>query len=421
MNFVRARDSSMRTVGKLRSVWSARSPWERDSILYALSGLFAISIYLGAREHAQSLWGALSFGPYLTGAGIAVVLSRRRGTREAFGRVLLASVIGLGVILAPLIVETSLRAQHGSGHYVQPEVRVIERSGSILLGMHDPYRSFILNGHVVNEVSGVPAYESFFPYLPLMGLFGIPSAYIHHHGGFLDARWTMTLFSISVLFLALKLLKSSAENKLRVAQLLLVLPTGALFAVTGGDDIPVLATLFLGAVLLKRRNNEFAGFILGLVAAMKLTAWPLALGAPLVARKEDGSTARFILGAWITVTLTLIVTPFLLRAPHAFIVNVLEFPLGLAGVTSPAASALPGHIVTTIYKPLGHLLGPLTFAVGGFFAIRWGHRHHPIRLEQLLRLFAVSVTVMMLASSATRIGYVIYPINLWLWARVLQA
>lgn len=404
-----------------RTWWVLRSSFERDSLLYACSGLFALILFFGAKEHAQSLWGLISSGPYLLGAGVAAALSRRGAKHADRGRVLLALAVGLGVVLAPLIVETALRAHHGTGQCVQPEVRVIERSGSILLRLHDPYRSFIQNGHVVNEVSGVPAYESFFPYLPLMGIFGIPSAYVHHHGGFLDARWTMTLFSVLVLALALRLLRSTIESKLRVAQVLLILPTGALFAVTGGDDIPVLAALFLGAVLLQRRNNEFAGFVLGLVAAMKLTAWPLALGAPLVARKKSGKTARFILGAWISVTLTVIVTPFLLRAPHAFIVNVLEFPLGLAGITSPAASALPGHILTTIYKPLGHLLGPLTFAVGGFFAVRWGHRHHPIRLEQLLRLFAVAVTVMMLASSATRIGYVIYPINLWLWARILQA
>jgi len=289
-----------------------------------------------------------------------------------------------------------------------------------LLGLHDPYRSFIQNGHVVNEVSGVPAYESFFPYLPLMGIFGIPSAFVHHHGGFLDARWTMTAFSLVVLLIALKLVTADKMLKLRIAQVLLVLPTGALFVVTGGDDIPVLAGILLGAVLLKRRNNELAGFVLGLVAAMKLTAWPLTLGAPLVARKKDGKSARVILGSWATVTLAVIVTPFLLRAPHAFVVNVLEFPLGLAGVASPAASALPGHILTTLYKPLGHLLGPATFAIGGYFIFRWAHRNHPIRLEQLLRVFAVSVSVMMLASSATRIGYVIYPINLWLWARVLR-
>ena len=216
-------------------------------------------------------------------------------------------------------------------------------------------------------------------------------------------------------------MKATNGQRLRIAQVLLILPTGALFAVSGGDDLPVLAGLLLGAVLLKRRNNEFAGFVLGLVAAMKLTAWPLALGAPLVGRKSDGRSARLILGTWITATLTVIVTPFLLRARHTFLVNVLEFPLGLAGVTSPAASALPGHILTTIYRPLGHVLGPLTFVVGGYFAVRWGHRRHPLRLEQLLRLFAVSITVMMLASSATRIGYLIYPINLWLWASVLRA
>ncbi len=401
--------------------WRRQGEWGSDSLLYGASAIVALGIWLGAKEHAQVLWGELSAGPYLLGALIALTLARVNSVPKSLWRGALAILVGIGSVLAPLLIETSLRAQHGSSQYVQPEVQVIERSGAILLGLHDPYRSFVQNGQIVNEVSGVPAFESFFPYLPLMGAFGIPSAFVHHRGGFLDARWIMTLFSLLVLLIALWLMKATNGQRLRIAQVLLILPTGALFAVSGGDDLPVLAGLLLGAVLLKRRNNEFAGFVLGLVAAMKLTAWPLALGAPLVGHKSDGRSARLILGTWITATLTVIVTPFLLRARHTFLVNVLEFPLGLAGVTSPAASALPGHILTTIYRPLGHVLGPLTFVVGGYFAVRWGHRRHPLRLEQLLRLFAVSITVMMLASSATRIGYLIYPINLWLWASVLRA
>ena len=400
--------------------WGDRNPWHRDALLYGASALFALTMWLGARENAQSFWGLLSFGPYAGATLAAAVMGWRRRTGTTSARVLLALLVSLGAVLAPLYVETHLRITHAGSHYVQPEVQVIERSGAILLGLHDPYRSFMMNGHVVNEVSGVPAYQSFFPYLPLMGLFGIPSAYVHQHGGNFDARWTMAFFALLLMLVALRLMRAPAESKLRIAQILMVLPTGALFVVTGGDDIPVLAGLLLGSVLLKRRHNEMAGFTLGLMAAMKLTAWPLAIGAPLVGRKLNGSSSRFILGTWITVTLALIVTPFLLRAPHAFLVNVLEFPLGLAGIASPAASALPGHIITTLYRPLGHLLGPLTFVVGGFMAVRWVHRHHPIGLDQLLRLFAVSLGVMMLASSATRIGYVIYPINLWLWARVLS-
>lgn len=403
----------------IRSRWFNLSPLRSDALLYAAGSAFALLMWFGAKEHAQALWGALSAGPYAVAAALALVFDRvLPGSLRT--RVLLAVLVVASAVLAPLIVETSLRGKHQGSKYVQPEVQVIERSGRILLGLHDPYRSYVDSGHVVNEVVGVPAYESFFPYLPMMGLFGIPSALAQQHGMRVDARWTMTIFSLLVLLLALWLLKAHSRQKLRIAQVLFVLPSGALFLATGGDDIPVLALLLLGAVLLSRRKNELAGFTLGLVAAMKLTAWPLALGAPLVGRKLNGQSSRFILGAWITVTLTVIVVPFLIRAPHTFIVNVLEFPLGLAGITSPAASALPGHIVTTLYRPLGRLLGPLTFAVGGFFAVRWSHRNHPLRLDQLLRLFAVSLAVMMLASSATRIGYVIYPINLWLWASVLE-
>ena len=59
-----------------------------------------------------------------------------------------------------------------------------------------------------------------------------------------------------------------------------------------------------------------------------------------------------------------VVVPFLLRGPHAFVENVILFPLGLSGVASPAASPMPGHLLVAAFPSLHRIL-PVTVAVVG--------------------------------------------------------
>ena len=110
----------------------------------------------------------------------------------------------------------------------------------------------------------------------------------------------MTMMTMLTSGAALALLRATRRQKIRVAQFLLALPTGALFLATGGDDMPILALSLLGVVALQRRANNVAGISLGLAAAMKLTAWPLALGALLVARDRRDAPAwrRVARGSW---------------------------------------------------------------------------------------------------------------------------
>jgi hypothetical protein len=98
--------------------------------------------------------------------------------------------------------------------------------------------------------------------------------------------------------------------------------------------------------------------------------------------------------------------------------NVFAFPLGLTSVASPAASALPGHILTTLWAPAGHILAPVTFLIGGYFMTKYLRRHWPLTLAQILAILSLVFLTMMCVASATRIGYLIYPLNfaLWSWA-----
>ena len=400
-----------------REWWVGLNGLESDALLYAASGLFAVVLGWTSGQAAQWHWGYLAFGPYLGAATVAALLGRRERrvgfSRSTLARLVLLGVVVFGAVVVPLGLEAKWRQ-------AQPEVSVIQRSAGYLSQGEDPYRAYVHDGRVIDRLPGRPAYESFFPYFPLMSVFGLPSAVTHKSDGLTDARLVMSLMTLLTAAGALVMLRASRRQKLRITQVLVALPTGALFLATGGDDMPILALSLLGVAALQRRSKYVAGVSLGVAAAMKLTAWPMALGALLVARDRSGRRAWQWIAALVGTIVVVTITPFVIHAPHAFIANVFAFPLGLAGVTSPAASALPGHILTTLWAPMGHILTPVTFLVGGYFVARYLHRHWPISLSQLLGLLSVAFAVVMCVASATRIGYLIYPVNFGLWAVICR-
>jgi hypothetical protein len=393
--------------------WNACDYLTRDGVLYALAAAFAIVLGWTSSQPAQWQWGYLTVGPYALVAVVALVLGRRGVKREHLARLVLLVVVLFGAVFVPLGLEAHWR-------HAQPEVGVISRAGQLLSKGKDPYRAYDNHGVVVNEIKGLPAFESFFPYFPLMGIFGLPSAATHESKGLTDARIVMTLMTLITSGIALSLLRLSKHQKIRVAQVLIALPTGALFLSTGGDDMPILALSLLGVAALQRRQSNLAGISLGLAAAMKLTAWPMAAGALLVARNREGrSTWKRVL-AWMSAIVVVTTVPFVFKAPAAFMSNVFAFPLGLAGIKSPAASDLPGHLLTTWIPMLGHVLAPVAFLVGGYFAARYFRRHWPLTLSQLLGLLSIVFVVAMCVATATRIGYVIYPLNFALWSSMTR-
>jgi hypothetical protein len=76
--------------------------------------------------------------------------------------------------------------------------------------------------------------------------------------------------------------------------------------------------------------------------------------------------------------------------------------------------------VTTWYPILGHLHAPATVAVGGYVATRYVRDHWPVTLSQLLMVVSALFLAMILMASATRVGYVIYPLNFALWGWVCR-
>jgi hypothetical protein len=203
-----------------------------------------------------------------------------------------------------------------------------------------------------------------------------------------------------------------------------VLPTAALPLATGGDDLPVAALLLLGLVLLQRRRPLWAGVALGVAASMKITAWPLAALAFLVARDRNGARGRRpslavavgILGVMIPAVLPTAAENF-----SAFIENVVRFPLGLAGVQSPAASPLIGHLVVSLFPGIHRLFTGALAAVGlgvlGYVLVK----RRPTTPAALAGLVGWVMTVAILLAPATRVGYLLYPVDFFVWAWLLRS
>jgi hypothetical protein len=263
--------------------WRSRiSKWPAhrwDILWYFVAAIFAAAVAFGSGEPAQWHWGYLSCLPYLVAA---VVSSALRTTKS---RAWLLAVVTVAVVLVPLGLESHWR-HVGNPRLAQPEVGVIEQSARYVVHGDSPYQAYFHNGHWYGVNPDQPRYESFFPYLPGMAVFGIPSAITHKGLGRTDARIAMSAVTVLLLALAMALWRADGRRKIRVAQVLLTLPTGALFLATGGDDMPILALSLLALVCLVRRWWVAAALILGVACAMKFTAWPLAVALILVARDD---------------------------------------------------------------------------------------------------------------------------------------
>jgi len=402
-----------------------------DALLYAASALFAGATALFSGIALYRVWGEMAAGPYLVAAVVSgfLLLRRRRlpqstvppsdRRRHVGARLWLVGFVLLGATLAPLALEIGLRNHGSPAQHEQPENWVITHAADRLAAGQDPYHTVVEHGRVVSAVPGEPTYESFFPYLPLMTVFGLPSSG-RHPFELSDPRILFSVFTLLVVALALLLYRGPRNGKIRTLQFLAVLPTAALPLATGGDDLPIVALLLLAMVLAQRRRPGWSGLVLGVVCAMKFTAWPLAALALFAARDREGRRAPGRMALGMAVVVVPVVVPFIFFNPHAFVANVFLFPLGLAGVASPAASALPGHLLVSAFPDLHRVLPITVAALGGAVLIRHLFRHPPTTAAEVSNLAALVMLVAILFAPATRVGYLLYPIDFFVWAQMLK-
>ena len=396
----------------------------KDALLYLLSAVFAglTSVFALTTDYRE--WGTLAVVPYSTGALIClgVLLANRRATLSASlvrrVRSSLMVALTLATVIVPLCSELAWRASSTHGEHAQPEVAVIERAGDRIAVGSSPYPSHPTSYGVAptNDAHAIDR-TSFFPYLPGMAAFGLLNA-TSLPAELGDARVLFVIVGLISLVLALFLSRASPDRKLRAAQFFVLLPTGALPMVTGGDDIPVIGFVLLGLVLAVRRRPLACGLLFALACSLKFTAWPIAALTLVAVRAEGGRRSLYAFLTGVSLLVPVLAYGYLGDA-HAFIQNVIQFPLGLTAVKSPAASPLLGQFLVSAF-PRDRRALTLVLGVVGVLIVLVAYRlHRPRTIVKAIRFCAFALCVATALAPATRFGYLIYPTLLYVWAYVL--
>jgi len=401
------------SLARLARLGARLDPLAQDGFLYLTASLFAVGQILFAHGADFVQWGSFAAIPYGV-AGLVSILAHNRSSVPVMHvrRVLLVATF-VACLALPLGVSVVQRAANAPGVHAQDQVVVIERCGDRVLAHQDCYLAHPTTTGVgaINDSHRLDA-RAFVPYLPGIALFGIPNG-LAIPRPLQDARVWMTAFSILVIGLALALSGLETDRRLRIVQVLIVLPTGALPLVTGGDDVAIMALLLLAIVLAQRRQPLLAGIAAAAAAAIKLTAWPIALGLALVVRGPEGKPGR---GRYLS-SLVAGLGPLLAVAwavnPTAFLVNEVLFPLGLTRVHTQARSPFPGELLSTlIARDRLFVLGFLGLLglIGGVLIVR---ALAPRTVPRMVVTIAAGFALAILLAPATRFGYLIYPVDLF--------
>jgi hypothetical protein len=397
---------------------------QQDALLYLLATVFALGTMALAVSDDYRQWAEMALGPYAVATVICWVVSRRRvrlvkpdvgGAGDRLRRYLVLGLLAT-VVLVPLSVEVILRAEAKPGAHVQNEVTVIEACADRVA--HDK-NCYLSNPKSIGTSVTSQSENSFFPYLPGMIPFGLVNA-TSGPPEFKDARIPLTGFSLLVIAGALLIAETTSRRRWRIFQVIVILPSGALPMVTGGDDLPVIALMLLGLALATRRRPLWSGVAMGFAATLKFTAWPLLILLVLGQWDKRGGRAvwRYSLAAAAIAVPVLGVGVGL--APHAFMLNAIRFPLGLTKVKSPAASPLLGQELVSLFpgaKP--ELITILTLV--GLVAVGYGlWKRTPSSPQTAAGFSGLAMLLATLLAPATRFGYLIYPLDLLTWAVLLS-
>ncbi|WP_405464858.1 glycosyltransferase 87 family protein [Streptomyces anulatus] len=361
-----------------------------DAAWWAFCAATALALGAFSSLGPHRVWGAAAALGY---TAAAVLAARGRSPRTA------GAVAVTGAVLLPLVVLLAVNR-------AQLEVDVVARSAGLLLSEGTPYL----------ERPTVP--EDFNPYLPGMAAFGIPEA-VAGPGPLTDPRLWMGAAFLGAFALALP-----AGARRQAPRWLAACPLVALPLAVGGVDLPVAGLMCLGLARAGQGRAGRAGLALGLAAALKWTAWPavpvaLALLATASGDGRRGSRAALRCGLVALLTAAALVLPAALRDPGAFRTHVVDFPLGLTGAVSSAASPLLGHLLAT-QLPGGRTLALLLLGVSALLlAVSLLVRPPATGTAAAARL-ALGLLLAIAFMPATRFGYLVHPLVLAVWALARQ-
>jgi hypothetical protein len=411
------------------------SPELGDVLLYGASALFALLTIYTSTNGLYEVWGRMALLPFVFGAVASAalawavrrargrqpgrILTQRQHRRAWLARIVVAVCVFAGALAIPLGFEILWRFDGVAGSHLQPEVVTVEVGGQELVHGQDPYHTLVRLPHAVRyHAPGEPDYAGFLPYLPLMAVAGIPSE-IWPNNGLSDARIFFCLTTLVVAAVALYLCRADGRRKIRALQALIILPLASLPLATGGDDIPVVAFLLLAMVLAQRRRPFASGVVFGIASAMKFTAWPLAALGLFAAYGRRGERRPLAMLAGMVVVAVPTIFPFALRGPFALIDDVVLFPLGLSAIPTTAASALPGHVLVSEFPSLSRALPVSVGLVLTVLLARHLYKHTPRTATEVCMIAGVVMSALILLAPDPRVGYLLYPINFFVWAYLL--
>ncbi len=389
----------------------APRPWP-ELALYGGSAAIALLV---ARHDAIPLmrdWGRGAFWPYALGALIVAALALVRRWSVA-ARVAVAAGVIAGAAVVPTVAHVVQRDGEGRRTHAQSELLIVEESGRAFARGANPY--------VVSFDSGPlapwpPGTRSHVAYLPGSFVFGLPAAVADGWAG--DARVWLGLVGAGALVLALRRSRAGASRAALACVVLLGLPFAARSITGGGADVTILAIMLLSLVLARDRRPVAAGLALGAAAAMKQLAWPLLPFLLLAARDRSGRPAWGRMAAAAGAVVVPVVVPFAAWDVGAFVEDVVRFPVGLAGPT-PAGEATVGAWLSGVlglprlWVAVG--MGIVVAGAGTALLLRRPVRTAAAAAERAALLILLATVL----ATAGRPGYLVYPLNLFVWSRLL--
>jgi hypothetical protein len=384
------------------------------------------AVFAGGRDKVWAIWAACGY------AAALLILWRSRSRTAA-----LLVCVAVAVVAPLLWLSVAYSLEAG--------MQVIDRSATLLLHHGSPYLSS----------QQVTSWLSYNPYLPVMTVFGLPSALglgglAGNPGVWLAVGTVVPLAAAFWVAVPHRGCPPCRCDALLATALAVASPVIGLNLAVITTDPPVLALMLLSLALAARplsaaarppsvpplvsvsgaaaRSRRFvmqtvasgavsSGAVMGVACDMKSTAWlavPV-IGAMFASRDGARAAVRFIAAAVATaVVLIAVLAPAALIKPAAMIQNSVLFPLGLTHDKTPAGSLLPGHLLTAL-GTAGHVVSVgLLLAAGLGIAISLVIRP-PRDVPAACWRLAIGLTLMFLLGPDVRFGYFIYPLGLLGW------
>ncbi len=377
---------------------------------YAAFGAYAVaaSVVSGGEDQVWAIWAACGYTVAL------FVLWRWSGRTAA---------VGVSVALAVLAPLLWLSVAYP----LETGMVVIDRSATLLLHHGLPYLS----------ATQVTSWQSYDPYLPVMTLFGLPSAtglggLAGNSGVWIAIGTVIPLAAAFWIAVPHRGCATCRRDALLATAVAVASPVIGLNLAVITTDPPVLAFILLALALAARpagisraAGTVGSGVALGVACDLKSTAWlavPV-LAAMFAARDGVRAAGRFVAASVITVVvLVAALAPAALtslRGADALVQNSVLFPLGLTRYKTPAESLLPGHLLTAM-GAAGHVISVgLLLAAGLGIAISLVIRP-PRDVPAAAWRLAIGLALMFLLGPDVRFGYFIYPLGLIGWLALVE-